>query len=219
MRRSTGDRLAVGLSRLDGPGSRCQLRIGPGLLGAVQEGRPITAASFGVIAGCGTAAAARPPWPGQGQVFAGKAAADGSWFAWRVCGANHRELGRGVMVHPRLESALSAIEHLRTHLDLAVLSYLITPSGGQWTWRLAIDAEPVATSSRAYYRQREAAYAAAAFTAAVPVAVVPTVATRRHVPAQMNSRGTPNGEVAYGPSPRHETPVAAPSVGVSQPPS
>jgi hypothetical protein len=190
MRRSTGDRLAVGLSGLDGPGSRCQLRIGPGLLGAVREGRHITAASFGVIAGYGTAAAAHPPWPGQGQVFAGRAAADGSWYAWRVCGANHRELGRSVKVHPRLESALSAIEQLRAHLDRAVLSYLIAPSGGQWTWRLTIDTESVATSSRAYFRQREAAYAAAAFTAAVGVAVVPTVATRRHVPVQIDDLPT-----------------------------
>jgi hypothetical protein len=160
---------------------------GTGPVGAVQEGRHITAASFGVIGGCGTGAAARPPWPGHGQVFAGKTAGDGSWYAWRVCGANHRELGRGLNVHPRLESALQAIEHLQTHLDRGVLSYLLTPSGGQWTWRLTIDAEPVATSSRAYFRQREAAYAAAAFTAAVRVAVVPTVATRRPAPAAIDA--------------------------------
>jgi hypothetical protein len=124
-------------------------------------------------------------------VFAGKAAADGSWYAWRVCGANHRELGRDVKVHPRLESALLAIEHLQAHLDRDVLSYLISSSGGQWTWRLPIDAEPVATSSRAYFRQREAAYAAAAFTAAVRIAVVPTVATRHYVPGQIDDRGKP----------------------------
>jgi hypothetical protein len=124
-----------------------------------------------------------------------------------------------VTVHPRLDSVLRAIEHLQAHLDRAVLSYVITPSGGQWTWRLTVEAVPVATSSRAYFRQREAAYAAAAFTAAVPVAVVPTMATRRHVPAQMNNRRTPNDEVAYGPSPPFETPVVPPSVGVSQPPS
>lgn len=70
---------------------------------------------------------------------------------------------------------LAAIDHLRAHLDRAVLSYVITPSGGQWTWRLTIDAELAATSSRAYFRQREAAYAATAFAAAVPVAVVPTM--------------------------------------------
>jgi hypothetical protein len=123
------------------------------------------------------------------------------------------------LVHPRLDAALHAIEELRVHLDRGVLSYVIAPAGGQWGWRLTIDARPVAMSSREYFRQREAAYAATAFLAAVPVAVVPTVATRRHVPAQMNNRRTPNGEVAYGPAPPFETPVVPPSVGLSQPPS
>jgi hypothetical protein len=147
----------------------------------VRKGRLlITAASFGVIAGWGTDALARPPWPGQGQPFAGRVATDGTWYAWRVCGANHRELGRGSSVHPDLEAALRSVEDLRANAGSAVISYAIAPSGGLWSWRMTIDAEPVATSSRAYFRQREAAYAAAAFTAAIAVAVIPTVSSRRH---------------------------------------
>jgi hypothetical protein len=146
-------------------------------------------------------------------------AADGGWFAWRLSSANHRELGRGIAVHASLESVLGSLLYLRANAFRAVLSYAIAPSGGLWTWRLSIDTVAAATSSRAYYRQREAAYAAAAFTAAVTVAVVPTVAGRRHRGAQMNNRRTPNGEAAYGPSSPFETSLSPPSVGLSQPPS
>jgi hypothetical protein len=184
-----------------------------------REGWHITLASFAVIEGWGTAAVARPPWPGQGQPFTGEVAADGGWYAWRLSSANHRELGRGIAVHASLESVLASLRRLRANAARAVISYAIVPSGGLWTWRLTIDAAPIAISSRAYYRQREAVYAAAAFMAAVTVAVIPTVAGRRHRGAQVNNRRTPNGGAAYGPSSPLETSPSPPSVVLSQPPS
>jgi hypothetical protein len=194
-------------ARTAGPGRRCR------------EDSLITLASFAVVEGWGTAAVARPPWPGQGQPFTGEVAADGGWYAWRLCSANHRELGRGVTVHASLESVLGSLTYLRSNADRGVIGYLIAPSGGLWSWRMTIDAVSTATSSRAYYRQREAAYASAAFLAAVTVAVIPTVAGKRHRGAQMNNRRTPNGEAAYGPSSPFETALATPSVELSQPPS
>jgi hypothetical protein len=164
-------------------------------VGAALEGRHITAAWFGVIEGWGSGAVARPPWPGQGQPFSGETAADGSWCAWRVCGANHRELGRGISVHPDLDSVLDCVGHLRAHIERAVVSYAMSPSGALWCWRMTIDAAPVATSSRAYFRQRECAYAVAAFTAAIRVAAIPTAASRRHWAGQPNGRRTPKDEV------------------------
>jgi hypothetical protein len=211
-------RPAVGFPRLDGAAVDGWPRT-TGRVGAVGEGWHITLASFAVIEGWGTAAVARPPWPGQGQPFTGEVAADGGWYAWRLSSANHRELGRGIAVHASLESVLGSLLHLRANAPRAVISYSIAPSGGLWTWRLSIDALATATSSRAYHRQREAAYAAAAFTAAVRIAVIPTVACRRHRSAQMNNRRTPNGEAAYGPSAPFETLLSPPSVGLSQPPS
>ena len=190
-----------------------------GQVGAVGEGWHITLASFTLIEGWGTAAVARPPWPGQGLPFTGEVAADGGWYAWRLSSANHRELGRGIAVHASLESVLGSLLYLRANAVRALVSYAIAPSGGLWTWRLTIDAVPTGTSSRAYYRQREAAYAADAFMAAVSVAAIPTVAGRRHRGAQMNNRRTPNGEAAYGPSSPLETSLSPPSVGLSQPPS
>jgi hypothetical protein len=173
-----GARLVAGFSRLDRPQPFTTAGSGRPGSALAERGRSITAASFGVIEGWGTAAAAHPPWPGQGQAFAGDPASDGHWFAWRVCGANHRELGRGTSVHPDLESALRSVAGIRTDVGRAVLSYAITSPGGHWTWRMTVDAQPVATSSRAYFRQRECAYAAAAFTAAVSVAMVPTISGR-----------------------------------------
>jgi hypothetical protein len=162
------------------------------------EGCLIAIASFGVIVGWGRDATARPPWPGSGLPFAGEIAADQTWYAWRVSGANHRELGRSTMVHPDIASVLSAIKEFRVNIDKAVLSFTITPAGGHWTWRMVIDGEPAATSSRSYFRQRECAYAATAFTAAIEVATIPTVPGRQQRALQMNGRRTPHGEVAYG---------------------
>jgi hypothetical protein len=96
-----------------------------------------------------------------------------------VCGANHRELGRSSSVHPDVASALRAIEHLQANIAHAVLSHVITTSAGIWAWRMTIDAAPVATSSRAYFRQRECAYAAAACVAAIAGAAIPTLSGRR----------------------------------------
>jgi hypothetical protein len=155
-------------------------------------------ATFGVIEGSGIDGAAHPTWPGQGQPFAGETAPDGSWYAWRVSGANHRELGRGMTVHPDLAGVLRAIVELRDGLDRAVLSYITAPAGAHWTWRLVIDSQSIAMSSRTYFRQRECAYAAAAFMEAVRAAPIPTVAGRRHRAFQVNERRTPNDQGAYG---------------------
>ena len=162
---------------------------------------------------------ARPTWPGQGQSFTGNTAADGSWYAWRVSGANHRELGRGLEVYPDLDGVLSAIEALQSGIDRTVLSLIIAPAGGHWTWRMSLDGRLVAMSSRAYYRQRECAYAAAAFTTSVRVAPVPNVSGRRRRAAQMNDRRTPNDQAAYGLPSQAESAAPPLSVNLGRTPS
>lgn len=162
---------------------------------------------------------ARPGWPGQGLPFTGETSPDETWYAWRLSGANHRELGRATAVQPDLASARLAIVEFRSTIDRAVLSFVIAPTGGHWTWRMIIDGVPAAVSSRSYFRQRECAYAATAFTAAVDVATVPTVADKRHRTHQMNGRRTPHGEVAYGLPAPTESPDPPLSVDLGRMPS
>jgi hypothetical protein len=179
----------------------------------------ITVASFAVIEGVGRDGDAHPTWPGQGQAFTGETADDGSWYAWRVSGANHRELGRGTEVYPDLLGVLGAIEAFQRAIDRVTLGFLIAPPGGHWTWRMSLDGRLVAMSSRAYYRQRECAYAATAFTASVRVAPIPTISGRRHRAPQVNERRTPNDQAAYGLPSQTESPGAPLSVNLGRTPS
>jgi hypothetical protein len=127
-----------------------------------------------VIEGSGTGDDARPAWPGSGQPFVGETAPSGSWYAWRLSGGNHRELGRSAAVHPDRQSVVQAVERLRGSVDRAMVTYVISPTGGQWTWRMTVDGEPVATSSRAYFRQRECAYSSQVFLSAVGTGAIGT---------------------------------------------
>ncbi|HWA66161.1 MAG TPA: hypothetical protein VG899_07310 [Mycobacteriales bacterium] len=95
---------------------------------------------------------------------------DGSWFAWRLTGANHRELGRSCRVFPDLASARDDAARLRERVGEAEVSVLTVPRTGTWGWRLRLDGVAVATSSRGYARHRECTYNASTFVAAAAVA-------------------------------------------------
>jgi hypothetical protein len=199
---------------------RCHRRTKrPGRGALPGEGRLITVASFAVIEGVGRDDDAHPTWPGQGQPFTGETADDGSWYAWRVSGANHRELGRGTEVYADLLAVLNAIETFQGCIDRVALSFLIAPPGSHWTWRMSLDGRLVAMSSRAYYRQRECAYGATVFTASVRVAPIPTLSGRRQRSLQMNERRTPNDQGAYGLPAQAESPGDPLSVNLGRTPS
>jgi hypothetical protein len=122
------------------------------------------------VLGVGEGAAAHPVWPDLHQRFVGEVDADGSWFAWRLTGANHRELGRSCRVFPDLMSARDAAASLRERVHEAELSVLTVPRTGTWGWRLRLDGTAIATSSRGYARHRECTYNASTFVAAAAIA-------------------------------------------------
>ncbi len=122
------------------------------------------------VLGVGEGAAAHPVWPDLHQPFEGEVDVDGSWFAWRLTGANHRELGRSCVVYPDLAAARRAAETLRNRVHEAEMTVLTVPRTGTWGWRLRLDGKPVATSSRGYARHRECTYNASTFVAAAAIA-------------------------------------------------
>lgn len=122
------------------------------------------------VLGVGEGAAAHPVWPDLHQHFVGEVDVDGSWFAWRLTGANHRELGRSCRVFPDLASARDDAARLRERVSEAEVSVLTVPRTGTWGWRLRLDGVAVATSSRGYARHRECTYNASTFVAAAAVA-------------------------------------------------
>lgn len=127
---------------------------------------------FLFVLGVGVGVAAHPVWPDLHQPFEGETDADGSWFAWRLTGANHRELGRSSRVYPDLDAAREAVQRLTCRISEAEALILTVPRTGTWGWRLRLDGESVATSSRGYSRHRECTYNVTAFLAAAAIAEV-----------------------------------------------
>jgi hypothetical protein len=125
---------------------------------------------FLFVVGVGRGAEAHPIWPDVHQQFAGELDEDGSWVAWRLTGANHRELGRSARVFADLTQARLDAVALNEHIAEVQAQILTVPHTGTWGWRLRLNDIPVATSSRGYSRHRECTYNVSAFVAAASIA-------------------------------------------------
>jgi hypothetical protein len=97
----------------------------------------------------------------------GSSSGDGPRTAWRLLGANNRELGRGLVDFPDEESCRQAVAWLCTSIERANTVILRAQPATMWAWRLEVDEIPVALSARAYRRQRECLYNLALFRAGV----------------------------------------------------
>ncbi len=93
--------------------------------------------------------------------------------AWRLLGANNRELGRSPVWYPDLDSCREAVRVLKREIDgvTSAITAVALP-GGAWSWRLAVSGQPVAVAGRPYHRHRECAYNLSHFVAAVPGAQI-----------------------------------------------
>lgn len=103
--------------------------------------------------------------------------------AWRLLGANNRELGRSPIWYPDIDSCREAVRALKREIGGVTPAIMSVPQpGGAWSWRLAVSGTPVAVAGRPYHRQRECAYNLSHFVAAVPDALIadePCNAVRR----------------------------------------
>jgi hypothetical protein len=127
---------------------------------------------FLFVVGMGRGPTAHPVWPDVHQQFLGEPDGEDSWVAWRLTGANHRELGRSSRVFPDLDRARQDAFTVRDRITEAQAHIVTVPNTGLWGWRMALDEAEVATSSRGYARHRECMYNVAAFVAAAATAQV-----------------------------------------------
>ena len=83
------------------------------------------------------------------QLFAqdGKSA-----ISWRLLSGNNRELGRGAVSHPDLETCLLAIKQMLESLE-ALSPDVRRKDAHLWQWSLLDDDDVVVTSSHAYDRR------------------------------------------------------------------
>lgn len=105
-----------------------------------------------------------PPPPGRSTRGSGL-------IGWRALGANNRELGRSMHPSADVTSALEAVEWVRGGIGRAVTKTL-REAGLGCSWRIMIDGEAAAVSSRRYQRQRECAYSLEQFLEWFPSAVI-----------------------------------------------
>ncbi|GAA4691954.1 hypothetical protein [Phytohabitans rumicis] len=96
--------------------------------------------------------------------------ADG--ILWMLVSPNNRPLGRGTSYHETYGSCRQAVLDLKANYERAKPVESTVEMTGQWTWRMDLDGEPVAVSSRSYLRSRECTYNLERFLEAVPEAQV-----------------------------------------------
>jgi len=87
----------------------------------------------------------------------------GNWYGWRLIGANNRELGRSAMSLLTYPSARGDVTRLQHSPDRLARHTLVDPASGRWSWRLDIDAVPVAISGRWYERDHDSRLGADTF--------------------------------------------------------
>jgi hypothetical protein len=90
--------------------------------------------------------------------------------AWRLVGANNRELGRSARTYPNVTACKEAVADLLLHLDVARSHLAINTDTGLWIWRLDIGDQWIAVAGRSYQRRRECLYNVTRFIAAAPTA-------------------------------------------------
>lgn len=99
--------------------------------------------------------------------------------AWRLVGANNRELGRSTRAYADLSACLESVTFLREHLGEADTLLANASNTGLWLWRLNIGEQWMAVSGRSYLRRRECQYNLAQFVAEAPTAMFPSAISGR----------------------------------------
>jgi hypothetical protein len=90
--------------------------------------------------------------------------------AWRLVGANNRELGRSARTYENVAACRNAVAYLCENVEEAESRLGINNDTGLWTWRLDIGDQWLAAAGRFYQRRRECQYNVARFLAAAPTA-------------------------------------------------
>ncbi len=108
------------------------------------------------------------PWPGTRALATEETRSYAPWVAWRLLGANNRELGRSGSTFADLTGCIASIGALKQALEDSTSLVAPDPSTGSWYWRLDFGGEPLAVAGRAYRRQRECVYSLEQFRAAAP---------------------------------------------------
>lgn len=105
----------------------------------------------------------------------------GSWYGWRLIGANNRELGRSALSFASYQLARRAILQLKQGIGRLVHHSTTDPRTGRWGWQIDLEESAVAVSSRWYERDHDGRIGAAKFVALTADAEVAEGVVTLHV--------------------------------------
>jgi uncharacterized protein YegP (UPF0339 family) len=111
----------------------------------------------------------------------------GAQIGWRMLAANNREVARSAATFSSVEDCVEAVVRLQREVrdSVAIASRI---GRADWSWRLRLDGEDVAASSRTYQRRLQCEAACALFVELVPEATLVEVAPPAHFMAQRRHR-------------------------------
>ena len=114
-----------------------------------------------------TPVGSRVSWPGEWFADAQAPAATHSWSAWRLLGANNRELARSHGTYPDAASCAAAIRELQSTADRLVAEFRPGFQTGRWYWQAFVDGVPLAISARPFGWRRDCEHNFGQFVAAL----------------------------------------------------
>jgi hypothetical protein len=114
-----------------------------------------------------TPVGSRVSWPGEWFDDDPAPAATHSWSAWRLLGANNRELARSHGTYPDVASCAAAIRHLQSTGDQLVAAFRPGFQTGRWYWQASVDGVSLAISARPFDWRRDCEHNFDQFVAAL----------------------------------------------------
>jgi hypothetical protein len=142
----------------------------------------------------------------------------GLLLCWRLLAANNRDVARSATTYPDLDACLGAVADLQARIGDAV-AVAARAGRSDWSWRLRIDGDDVAVSSRTYQRRLQCEAAWALFVVLVRDA---TLDVFGHADAQRSGNRPALARAHPSPAPIpsasiRKTPVRADKSGTPQP--
>jgi hypothetical protein len=114
-----------------------------------------------------TPVGSRVQWPGEWFADEHAPAATHAWSAWRLLGANNRELARSYGTYPDVELCAAAITQLQSSTDRLVATFRPGFQTGRWYWQASVDGVLLAISARPFSWRRDCEHNYGQFRAAV----------------------------------------------------
>jgi hypothetical protein len=114
-----------------------------------------------------TPVGSRVCWPGEWLAEPQTRSATHPWSAWRLLGANNRELARSYGTYADAGSCAAAIRHMQSTTDRLVPAFRPGFATGRWYWEASVDSVPLAVSARPFNWRRDCEHNFGQFLAAL----------------------------------------------------